>query len=109
MKSNKDIQKHIDHLMKDAEKPAFLSTSNDFENKLFARFDEIDNQNAPKTATIFAFSEVRKYAAVILILILNVSAILFYSSNSDSEQTVEDISEYSEEYFPDYATLTSLE
>lgn len=109
MNSEKDIQTHIDQLMKDAEKPAFLSTGDDFEETLFARFDEIDNQNAPKTATFFTLSEVRKYAAVILILILNVSAILFYSTNSDSEQTTEDISEYSDEYFPDYATLTSLE
>ncbi|XWN36651.1 MAG: hypothetical protein ROO71_11900 [Balneola sp.] len=109
MKSKKDIQNHIDQLMKDAEKPDFLSTSDNFEDNLFARFDEVDKQHIPVTATIFSLSEVRKYAAVILILILNVSAILFYSANSDAEQSAEDISEYSEEYFPDYATLTSLE
>ena len=34
MKSEKDIQTHIDQLMKDAEKPAFLSTSDDFEETL---------------------------------------------------------------------------
>lgn len=109
MKSNKDIQNHIDQLFKDAKKQPLLSTSADFEDKLFARFDEIDAQNTPKKATIFSLSEVRKYAAVILILVLNVSAILFYSTSSDTEQTTEDISQYSEEYFPDYATLTSLE
>lgn len=109
MKSNKDIQNLLDQLMKTAEKPTQLSTSADFEDKLFARFDKIDNERVPESATIFSLSEARKYAAVILILILNVSAILFYSANSDTEQTAEDISEYSEEYFPDYATLTSLE
>jgi len=110
MKSNKDIQNHLDQLMNSAENPSQLSTSPDFEDNLFARFDAIDAQTKPTSATIFSFSEIQKYAAVILFLVLNISVMLFYTTSTDSSDDPQDIvSEYSDEYFPDYATLTSLE
>tara|TARA_R110000868_G_scaffold409112_1_gene694102 strand:+ start:611 stop:943 length:333 start_codon:yes stop_codon:yes gene_type:complete len=110
MSSNKNIQNHLDQLMNSAENPNQLSTSPDFEDKLFVRFDAIDAQIKPKSATIFSFSEMQKYAAVILFLILNISVILFYTISTDNNDDPHDIvSEYSNEYFPDYATLTSLE
>lgn len=109
MKSNKDIQNHLDQLINNAENPSKLTTSAGFEDRLSARFDAIDSGKAQKRASLFTLSELRKYAAVILILILNISAILFYSNSPDSEQSTEDITQYSDDYFPDYATLTSLE
>lgn len=109
MKSNKDIQNHLDQLINNTENPSKLITSVEFEERLSARFDAIDSGKAQKKASLFILSESRKYAAVILILILNISAILFYTNSSDSEQSTEDISQYSDDYFPDYATLTSLE
>ena len=110
MKANKDIQKHLNELMSSAEKPSHFTTSEDFENKLFARFDAIDAKQPQKQATIFSFSEAQKYAAVFIFLILNISVILFYTSSLNTDNEPEDIvSEYSDDYFPDYATLTSLE
>ena len=109
MKSNKDIQNHLDQLINNAEHPSKLTTSTGFEERLSARFDAIDSGKARKRASLFTFSESRKYAAAVLILILNISAILFYTNSSDSDQSTEDITQYSDEYFPDYATLTSLE
>ena len=109
MKPNKDIQNHLDQLMNKAENSSNLTVSPDFEEKLFARFDAYDSGQPQKRATLFTLSEARKYAAVILILILNISAVLFYTTSSDTEQSTDDITQYSEEYFPDYATLTSLE
>lgn len=110
MKSNKDIQNHIDQLMNSAEKPTAFTTSAGFEEKLFARFDEIDTQENPRSATIFSLNEIQKYAAVILFLVLNISVILFYTTSSNnSEETQDIVTEYSDEYFPNYATLTSLE
>lgn len=110
MKANKDIQNHINELMRSAEKPSELTTSTDFESKLFDRFDLIDTQKPTRQATIFSFSEAQKYAAVFLFLILNISVILFYTTNLNRDNEPEDIvTDYSDEYFPDYATLTSLE
>lgn len=109
MKSNKDIRNHLDQLMDSAEKSTQLTTSAGFEERLSARFDAIDSDKPQKRASLFTLSESRKYAAAVLILILNISAILFYTNSSDSDQSTEDITQYSDEYFPDYATLTSLE
>jgi len=110
MKPNKDIQTHLDQLMNSAEKSIPLSTSAGFEEKLFTRFDEIDKQENLRSATIFSLNEIQKYAAVILFLVLNISVILFYTSSlNSSEETQDIVTEYSDEYFPNYATLTSLE
>lgn len=110
MNKDKHIQNHIDKMMKDAEKPSEFSVSSDFEENLFARFDAIDAQKEPKQATIFSLTEFQKYAAVIIFLILNISVILFYSTTLEEPAESENfISEYSDQYFPDYAILTSLE
>jgi len=109
MNSNKDIQNHLDQLLNAAIKPAKVSTSSNFEQQLFSRLDDIELKEKKNVARIFTLSEIRKYAAVILILILNISAVVFYTTKSTEEQSVEDVSKYSDEYFPDYATLTSLE
>lgn len=108
MKSNKDIQNHLDQLMKEAGKSPELKTSSGFEENLFIQIDNAEFRKR-KSATIFTLSEVRKFAAVILILVLNISAVVLYTTNSDEEQSDEHISQYSDEYFPDYTTLTSLE
>lgn len=109
MTPNNDIQSHLDQLMNVAEKPTNLTTSKGFEKQLFSRLDNIDSQQKQNYATIFTLSVVRKYAAIILILILNISAVLFYTKSSDDEQSIDDIAQYSDEYFPDYTILTSLE
>jgi hypothetical protein len=92
-----------------AEKPTKLTTSKDFEKRLFSRLDDIGSHQKQNYATIFTLSEVRKYAAIALILILNISAVLFYTKSTDDDQSIDDITQYSDEYFPDYTILTSLE
>jgi hypothetical protein len=108
MKSKKDIQNHLDQLMKEAGKSPELKTSSGFEENLFIQIDNAEFGKR-KSATIFTLSEVRKYAAIVLILILNISVVLFYTKSSDDDQSIDDIVQYSDEYFPDYTTLTSLE
>ncbi len=108
MSSKKDIQNHINQLMNEAEKPEKLVTSSSFMDDLNAELDRIDAATSTKQAAIFSFVEIRKYAAVVLILILNAVVILSFG-NSDQTQQEPEFSEYADEYFPNYATLTLLE
>jgi hypothetical protein len=109
MNSKKSKITHLDQLLSEAENPSKLTTTPEFEERLFAKIDAVDSLQVSKKAMFFSLSSVRKYAAVILILVLNISAVLIYSSFLDSDQSSEDITEYSDEYFPDYASLTYLE
>ncbi len=110
MNNKKDIEQHLDLLMKSAEQADRISTNPGFEAKLNARLDAIDASAPRVKASIFSLNNLQKYAALFLLLILNVSVILIFSSfdetDTDTPQTAQ---EYSDEYFPDYTLLTSLE
>jgi hypothetical protein len=109
MKSKKNISAHLDEMMNEASNPQKVHVSDQFLDHLNTRLDAIDSQSAPSTARIFTLTEFKKYAAVFIILMLNVAVLWFVNSQS-SVDTSDEIVEFADEYFPDYSiTLTSLE
>ncbi len=110
MKNHKDISKHLDKLMELAESPNIISTSSGFEDRLNSQLDAIEAGKADAKARVLSLSTLQKYAALFLLLILNISVILIFSNDDETETDVpQTAQEYSDEYFPDYTLLTSLE
>ena len=106
MEAKNNISKHLDELMAQAEKGEQIQTRTDFLQRLNKRIDE---QAKPKAnGRIYTFKEVLKYAAIIVITILNLSAIFLISQtaelNSDIATTNEvTITEFADQYFPEYS------
>lgn len=104
MKSQNDITNHIDALMQQAENPARVDVSSDFERNLNFKIDSLAQKRAP----IFNLNNVFRYAALFLLVLLNISAVLFLRNSAQQEIDTE-VAEHVDEYFPDYTLLTSLE
>lgn len=108
MKSQNNISKHIDALMHQAENPDRIFASSEFENKLNMRLEAESKGKRNQQASIFTMNSIFKYAALFLIVLLNISAILFLRNTTQQDVDVE-VAGHVDEYFPDYTLLTSLE
>ena len=104
MNNEKDIQKHIDELMAFAHSPKRITTSNDFLDTLNGKLDEMDS--TPKTAPIYSIANILKYAAIIAITFLNVGVVYTQLSSSETEETADMFTEVTDEYFPEYSSIT---
>ncbi len=108
MKEERHISKHIDELMAQAEASERIRSGPDFLSKVHQRIDELDDAwKAAEPSVIHVFL---RYAAVLLITLLNLGALFLYAETDPvgSQPPADAISEFAEQYFPDY-TYTDLE
>ena len=109
MKQHKDIQNHIDQLMNKAATPSDLKTSSSFMKKLNHQIDHLDN-SPELSREQYHITDYLKYAAVILITLLNAGAIYTLAAPVETQpETTDALSEVAAEYFPDYTTIAELE
>lgn len=104
MKPKNNISPKIDALLKQAESIPKISTSTSFMNDLNQR---IDNLEQPQIAApIHRMNVFLKYAAVVALVIINLG-ILFSVANSNTTDTssTDIISQFTDEYFPEYTVL----
>lgn len=104
MKPNKNISPQIDALLEQVESLPKISTSNSFMRDLNQKLDQLEQ---PQTiAPIYRMNAMLKYAAVVAIVIINIG-ILFSVVNNDTADTSSSdvISQFTDEYFPEYTAL----
>lgn len=93
--------------MEEAESPAGLKTSDSFVSNLNLRLDEIDREKV--NTPVFSLQNLVKYAAVLVIMALNIAVLITVSSSNEAEGTsLETLSDVTDTYFPDY-TYSELE
>ncbi len=104
MTSKNNISSHLDALLKQAESTPKITTSKNFMDNLNNRLDSIEQRQTP--APIFRFNDFIKYAAVIAIVVINLG-ILFSVVNENTTETssTDSISQFADEYFPEYTAL----
>ncbi len=104
MTSKNNIPSHIDALMKQAGSSSKITTSKNFMDDLNNRLDSIEQQRTP--IRIFRINDFIKYAAVIAIVIINLGILFSVSTESTTDtNTADNISQFADEYFPEYTAL----
>ncbi len=107
MKKQPYISKEINKLMEEAGSPAGLKTSDSFVSNLNQRLDETGRKKV--NAPVFSLQSLVKYAAVLVIMALNIAVLITASSSNETESTsLETLSDVTDTYFPDY-TYSELE
>lgn len=106
MKNKNDIQKHIDKLLESAEEGEKITTSASFMDSLNSKLDALDQ--TPQAAKVYSMNVLLKYAAIFLITVLNVGVVAtqFGDTTTVEIESSDTISEFSDEYFPDYTAYT---
>ncbi len=104
MTSKNNIPSHIDALLKQAESSPKITTSQNFMDNLNSRLDNLEQKRAP--IPIFRVNDFLKYAAVIAIVIINLGILFSVTTQNTSDTaSVDNISQFADEYFPEYTAL----
>ena len=104
MKPKNNISPKIDALLKQAESMSKISTSTSFMDDLNQR---IDNLEQPQIAApVHRMNVFLKYAAVVAIVIINLGILFSVANSNITDASSNDIiSQFTDEYFPEYTVL----
>lgn len=104
MKSKNNISPKIDALLKQAESLPKISTSSSFMSNLNQRLDKLEQPQI--IAPIHRMNVMLKYAAVVALVIINLGILFSVVNNNTADTSSTDIiSQFTDEYFPEYTAL----
>src|SRR5690554_3451996 len=104
MKPKNNISPQIDALLEQAESLPKISTSSSFMKDLNKKLDRLEQPQV--AAPIHRLNLMVKYAAVVAIVVINLGILFSVVDNNTTDSSSSDIiSQFTDEYFPEYTAL----